>query len=92
MFPLFASWIEFAGTPVVAQFDSHVKRGCVQRVHMKQITTENIIQEWSSVMVFASVSMEIKVPPGISPYHFWIHGHIYLLISDKPGYGQLLRK
>jgi hypothetical protein len=90
MFPLFASWNEFVGTPVVAPFDSPVKT-VVYRGYT-QSKCRGHIQDYSSVMVFASVSMEIKLPPGNGPNHFRMHDQISLLISNKPECGQMLRK
>jgi hypothetical protein len=50
MFPLLASWNEFAGMPIMAPLNGSITKA----VHRKHI------EEYSSAIAFASVGQEIK--------------------------------
>jgi hypothetical protein len=95
-FPLLASCIEFAETPMEAPLhdsitDSHLLIGETREAsnHTKHI------QKYNSAMAFESMGADIKSPPGNGPYCFRLHDQLYHLVSllypkekTKPEHGQ----
>jgi hypothetical protein len=76
VFSLLASY-EFAGTPMDVLHD-----GCFQRIHAKQITTENVY-EYNSEITFASNGAVIKSLPGNGPNFSRIQGQICHLVHTE---------
>jgi hypothetical protein len=68
---------------------------CLQRIHVRKRTTENILKH-NSARTLASMGADIKSLPGSGPYCFRIHYLTYDIVSllypneaNKPGYGQM---
>jgi hypothetical protein len=80
MFPLLASWIEFAGMPMEAPLYGSLRELLTEDTREAKNCKEHI-REYNLAVAFASMGAEIESPAGSGPYCFRIHGQIYNLVS-----------
>jgi hypothetical protein len=90
MFPLLASWNEFAGTPMEEPLDDSIMRAA----YTGYMRSKYIQKTYTSVQ--HSSGAEIKLPSVNGPYSFRVYSQIYRLVSplypnetNKLEYGQL---
>jgi hypothetical protein len=92
MFPLIASWNEFAGTPMEAPLDDSITRAASMGYTRSKCLRKTYTR------VSHSDGAERKLPSVNGPYCFRVYSQIYRLVSPlypnetntrKPGYGQL---
>jgi hypothetical protein len=90
MFPLLASWNEFAETPMEASLDGSIMRA----VYTGYTRSKYLQKTYTSVQ--HSNDAEIKLPSVNGPHCFRVYVQIYHSASplypnerNKPGYGQL---